>query len=80
MNGILYAVCVFSIVVGVLTLSVGAEGWALGVFAVFPWLLCFAHVADARRQEKAPAPPPVSLRSRVLESMLIVAVRRIRRD
>ncbi|MBI4590323.1 MAG: hypothetical protein HY725_15945, partial [Candidatus Rokubacteria bacterium] len=79
-NGVLYAFCLFPIAAGLYWLVVGAgekaEGTAAGAFpvAVFFWLLCVAHVADARRREKARTRPPVSFWSRVLESALILAI------
>ena len=76
LSGVLYTFCLFWIAAGFFMLIVGAEGTPAGAFvgAVFFWLLCLAHVGDARRREKARARPPVSLRSRILETVLIVAV------
>ena len=78
-NGVLYVFSLFWITAGLYGLiagskhaAEGAAGSAIG--AVFFWLLCLAHVADARRRERAPARPRVSLRSRILESVLIVTV------
>ncbi len=78
-NGILYAFCLFFILVGLYGFITDVEDAAaaplIGIVIGIPFgLFSLAHVADARRREKARARPPVSFWSRVLESVLIITV------
>ncbi len=62
-NGVLYTFCLFSIVAGLYWLISGTEVAARAFFfAGLFWLFSLAHVADARRREKARArtEPPAS--------------------
>ena len=73
-NGLLYAFCLLSIGVGLNGVITGVEGRQAASLGIIFWLFSLAHVADARRRERAPARPPVSFWSRVLESVLIITV------
>lgn len=76
-NGVLYTFCLFSIVAGLYWLIGGTEvGAAAFFFAGLFWLFSLAHVADARRREKARArtEPPASAWKGILKGFVYIAI------